>query len=39
MKMMRVLLIAQAQLGESSDQNGVQLSTTIFILFSFLIFS
>ena len=39
MKTVRVLFIAQAQLGESSYQNSVQLLTAIFILFSFLFFS
>ena len=37
MKMVRVLFITQAQL--SSDQNDALYSMTIFILFSFLIFS
>ena len=39
MKTMHVLFIAQAQLREPSDQNGAQLSTAIFILFNFLLFS
>ena len=39
MKTMDVLFIAQAQLGESSDQNGAQLLTALFILFSWDLFS